>query len=454
MAGRSGTNVLAGASVLAWLLILSLVAAFPSRAHGQACAGDCDADRLVLIDELVLAVRIALGAAAPSDCEGLDADADGSVAIDELLQAVDASLFACPNTLRIFGKCLAPGAAGLVPCPRDTRVLIGRCLERRRCLEGSATRRLLAIEFTDRDGSFRIGLERDAITSVPLVFEAELDGGARYRAFGFPDAGGSALQIRIDPRAEAGATLLDENGLENFDDEGVQAVLAAVDEATAALDFTGLDPAAAAALAANTAREDSGVRETIAGRATPAPTATSTPTSTITPTSTATPTPVPGRCVPDEQPSPIEAEVPTLRLGRARGVVGHRVCFGASLDLAGREDIIAIQADISIARARLSDVRIPAACALAPNINAEFTFAPMPSGCEGPDCEHVRIFVVEGNFQPLPAAPLLFTCEVDIPAGAATGETYTISCSETLASDRVGTPIDLQCSEGLITVIQ
>jgi arylsulfatase A-like enzyme len=56
--------------------------------------GDCDADGEVTVDELVRAVRIALGGEVGA-CAAADADSDRRVSVAELVQAVTASLAAC-----------------------------------------------------------------------------------------------------------------------------------------------------------------------------------------------------------------------------------------------------------------------------------------------------------------------------------------------------------------------
>ena len=60
-----------------------------------ACTGDCNGDSRVAIDELITAVRIALGDLPASACSAVDADASGSVAIGELIAAVTRSLTGC-----------------------------------------------------------------------------------------------------------------------------------------------------------------------------------------------------------------------------------------------------------------------------------------------------------------------------------------------------------------------
>ena len=59
------------------------------------CVGDCDGDGMVAINELVGAVRIALGEAPATSCAAADANGDGAVSIDELVRAVSQALDGC-----------------------------------------------------------------------------------------------------------------------------------------------------------------------------------------------------------------------------------------------------------------------------------------------------------------------------------------------------------------------
>jgi YVTN family beta-propeller protein len=61
----------------------------------STCAGDCNADDMVGINELIVGVNIALGNSAVSACPAFDRDANGQVAINELITAVNAALFGC-----------------------------------------------------------------------------------------------------------------------------------------------------------------------------------------------------------------------------------------------------------------------------------------------------------------------------------------------------------------------
>lgn len=59
------------------------------------CAGDCDGGGAVSIDELVLAVRIALGDQPVGSCQAVDTDGSGEVEINELVAAVGRALTGC-----------------------------------------------------------------------------------------------------------------------------------------------------------------------------------------------------------------------------------------------------------------------------------------------------------------------------------------------------------------------
>ena len=61
-----------------------------------ACAGDCNGDGAVAINELISGVNIALGAAPLASCAAVDGSGDGVVAINELIAAVNAALIGCP----------------------------------------------------------------------------------------------------------------------------------------------------------------------------------------------------------------------------------------------------------------------------------------------------------------------------------------------------------------------
>ena len=80
--------------------LLALAALDLGRPEGlmAACAGDCDGDGSVAINELVRAVGIALGGTPLGQCATADANGDGSVTIAELVGAVGLALGGCNGT--------------------------------------------------------------------------------------------------------------------------------------------------------------------------------------------------------------------------------------------------------------------------------------------------------------------------------------------------------------------
>jgi hypothetical protein len=74
--------------------------ATPTRTPTQTptpgpCFGDCNTDGRVSIDELVLAVDIALGLLPVDQCEELDQEGDDEITIDEVVFAVVSAVFGC-----------------------------------------------------------------------------------------------------------------------------------------------------------------------------------------------------------------------------------------------------------------------------------------------------------------------------------------------------------------------
>jgi hypothetical protein len=61
----------------------------------STCAGDCNGDWSVTLDELVQAINVALGLTANGICPRLDGNLDGLVAIDEVIKAVGSALDGC-----------------------------------------------------------------------------------------------------------------------------------------------------------------------------------------------------------------------------------------------------------------------------------------------------------------------------------------------------------------------
>jgi hypothetical protein len=95
-AARSSGTAAALPTLLAALLAGVAVSLNPGTTLAQTCAGDCNGDGKVSVDELVLGVNIALGDAGMSACANLDVDSSNRVEINELVLAVVDALDGCP----------------------------------------------------------------------------------------------------------------------------------------------------------------------------------------------------------------------------------------------------------------------------------------------------------------------------------------------------------------------
>jgi hypothetical protein len=59
------------------------------------CIGDCNDDGVVTVDEILVAVQIALGGLPSAACPALTTDGSDTVTIDDILQAIDSALHGC-----------------------------------------------------------------------------------------------------------------------------------------------------------------------------------------------------------------------------------------------------------------------------------------------------------------------------------------------------------------------
>lgn len=120
------------------LAALLLLPAVTTPVH--ACIGDCNADALITVDEILRGVAIAIGEARRDTCPAFDADADGAVTVDEIVAAVQAALDGCPaaecglQPIEAVPRCCAtaPDPAIELPSPRcgvEPRLLLGRNID-------------------------------------------------------------------------------------------------------------------------------------------------------------------------------------------------------------------------------------------------------------------------------------------------------------------------------------
>lgn len=94
------------------LLLLAVAAGRPVAALGGLgeCAGDCNGDELVSVDELVAGVEIALGQAGVETCAASDRARDGAVGVDDLTEAVHDALYGCAGEGPTATASVSPSA--------------------------------------------------------------------------------------------------------------------------------------------------------------------------------------------------------------------------------------------------------------------------------------------------------------------------------------------------------
>ena len=83
-------------AIAALVLVFSIVTP-GAGARAQTCAGDCNGDGTVEVNELIVSVNIALGLLAITQCPGIG-DSDGMVTIDRLVLAVTNALDDCSGS--------------------------------------------------------------------------------------------------------------------------------------------------------------------------------------------------------------------------------------------------------------------------------------------------------------------------------------------------------------------
>jgi hypothetical protein len=71
------------------------IGAYEFNSPGAPCAGDCNGDGQVTVDEILTMVNIALGNTPVTACEAGDANHDGQITVDEILAAVNNALNGC-----------------------------------------------------------------------------------------------------------------------------------------------------------------------------------------------------------------------------------------------------------------------------------------------------------------------------------------------------------------------
>lgn len=340
--------------------------ALPAPGMAQECAGDCDSDSVVGVNELVLCMNIALGDGRVGDCDSCDSSQDGEVTVEELVAAVGSALgFSLQGVCRVpcqGAECEMPQATanGLVPCGAGTVVKVSRCTDRATCLREETGRTEPDVGLVESSGEFTVGIDACRRAGGLFLVEADLDGGT-YRtlvslaagaAAGTTVAGDLALagDVLLDPSSEAAVRLLDSLGLERFTDEGVADVIAAVGSANGDTQYADQSPSAAAGHAGEVAGEDQRVQDAVMSGKASTPTASPTHTSSFpsaTPTATAQ---ITGTVVVTSTPATPTRTPPSgrveIEIGSASTAPDRHVTIGVTLNVPLDAQVIGTLNDI------------------------------------------------------------------------------------------------------------
>ncbi len=174
------------AGALSFGLVALLASALPLRA--QTCAGDCNTDTLVTVDEILVTVNIALGSLPPANCPAGDTSSDGAITVDEILAAVARGLNGC-------GTSPTP-----TPTPRTSENLPAF-----EAFISSATDAIIEISgFANLEGSGSGAGSPTPPTTLPC------SGGGTQTVFCAPGGGGNMTEISFDNclHTEDGASTL------------------------------------------------------------------------------------------------------------------------------------------------------------------------------------------------------------------------------------------------------
>jgi len=167
-----------------------------------------------------------------------------------------------------------------------------------------------------------------------------------------------------------------------------------------------------------------------------------------------TPRPTRPPILPTPQPTALPERAVELSIGSASGPPGAQVSFDVTLRTLGI-GVAGIQNDIVLAGLSLSDERSgQPRCTLDPAIDKPAsTFALLPRGCTGGNCETLRALIAaSGNLDPLPDGAVLYRCTTTLPAPGVQS-ILSLGCENAVASDVRGHAIPVRCTPGSIRIV-
>jgi hypothetical protein len=264
---------------LATFLLVALLAVTTLGSQRTAaqilCAGDCNYDTQVSVDELITLVNIALGNIHIGSCTPGDTNHDGTISISEIITSVNAALGNVVVPLE--GTCLRPGdtQTPLRSCDEGTEVDVYRCLDSTHCSDR------VAQTAADQNGAFSFNVAACTGSGTVYVVRAAVADASygRYVDIGEVGSGSGAAAARtaplsvesanpvvveLSPNSEAALRLATANDLKNFGAVTYADILAKVEQANPPETFAGKSPSEAADTAAAVAQQDAEVQAVLA----------------------------------------------------------------------------------------------------------------------------------------------------------------------------------------------
>ena len=154
--------------------MLILLACASATANAQVCPGDCNDDKSVKINELIIGVNIALENEELGTCPSFNTNDNGKVDINELITAVNNALAGCFATpaspVVVHGVVLQAGSLGAQPSALDGATVRGT-IDRNG--NGAIEAGEEASVTTDSDGNYRLQLRAAKGDTLVVGFHAD-----------------------------------------------------------------------------------------------------------------------------------------------------------------------------------------------------------------------------------------------------------------------------------------
>ena len=370
---------------------------------GAICAGDCDGNGAVTINELVTGVNILLGYLIPAACPAGDFNGDGAITVDESETAIGNAYDGCgthpsgpPSTTPIsIALGVVSGTAGTQVSFDATVQTMGE-----------------SVSATQNDIFFDPTTPIVSCAGNPAIDK-------NVTEFAFMPNG---CTVGVDCFGVRALVL----SFANFDPIPDGATLYTCTIAISSFAPDGFHPLFASNLHASTPGGrpihvfgiDGGVNS-VGGMIIP------------------TPTPTP----------PVHV---TIIVGDTMGVPGQTASFDVGLETDG--DAAATENELTLGN---SAPIVFSSCAVNPAINKPSSFfAFRPDSClPGVNCSGVKAIILSFfDLSPIPNGSTMYSCDVAILPNAPPGN-YLIDCFAPGASDPVGNALPTQCTDGHVTVL-